>query len=77
MVTGSRKKRFLQKSLRKKGKWGLNKIHTNGLSYPKQTILTKQPIKREMPLLDILDTDVEFYPKFSSYKSVTLLHHRP
>ena len=63
---GIKKEKILQKSLRKKGKWGLNKIHANGLSYPKQTILTKQPIKREMPLLDILDTDVEFYPKFFS-----------
>ena len=39
---------------------------TNGMSYPKQTTLTKQPIKKGIILLSILDTVVKFYAKVFS-----------
>ena len=41
-------------------------VDANGMSYPKQTTLTKQPIKKGILLLSILDTVVKFYPKVFS-----------
>ena len=40
--------------------------NANGMFYPKQTTLTKQPIKKGILLLSILDTVVKFYPKVFS-----------
>ena len=47
----------------KKPKCGAN---ANGMFYPKQSILTKQRIKKEILLLSILNTVVKFYPKVFS-----------
>ena len=41
-------------------------LNASGMSYPKQTTLTKQPIKKGIFLLSTLDTVVKFYPKVFS-----------
>ena len=41
-------------------------VGANEMSYPKQTTLTKQPIKKGIILLSILDTLVKFHSKVFS-----------